>query len=388
MKQRLRMKQTRKPSAVRERSDITRAGRIVVKVGSSSLTTVDGGVSSDALKALVDTLGRARAAGTEIILISSGAVAAGLAPMGIDRRPRDLATQQASAAVGQGQLVAQYVDEFAKHDVIVGQVLLTAEDLNRREQYGNAFDTLNRLLDLGVLPIINEHDTVATHEIRFGDNDRLAALVADLVKAETLVLLSDVDAVYDGPPQKGAKRISRVDSPADLEGVEIGGTGTGIGTGGMATKVRAATMAAESGIPALVTSAANVGRVLAGEDVGTWFSARGVRRSARMLWLEHLADAGGQLVLDAGAVKAIASGKKSLLPAGITAVQGTFDAGDVVELTDKRGKVIARGVVNFDNDELPAMIGKSTRELAKKQGKRYGRSVVHVDDMVVVDRRR
>ncbi|MBG6083316.1 glutamate 5-kinase [Zhihengliuella flava] len=388
MKQRLRMKETRKPSAVRERSDITRAGRIVVKVGSSSLTTVDGGVSSDALKALVDTLGRARAAGTEIILISSGAVAAGLAPMGVTRRPRDLATQQASAAVGQGQLVAQYVDEFAKHDVIVGQVLLTAEDLNRREQYGNAFDTLNRLLDLGVLPIINEHDTVATHEIRFGDNDRLAALVADLVKAETLVLLSDVDAVYDGPPQKGAKRISRVDSPADLEGVEIGGTGSGIGTGGMATKVRAATMAAESGIPALVTSAANVGRVLSGEDVGTWFSARGVRRSARMLWLEHLADAGGQLVLDAGAVKAIASGRKSLLPAGITAVQGAFDAGDVVELTDKKGKVIARGVVNFDNDELPAMIGKSTRELAKKQGKRYGRSVVHIDDMVVVDRRR
>ncbi|WP_189348696.1 glutamate 5-kinase [Zhihengliuella salsuginis] len=382
------MKETRKPSAVRERSDITRAGRIVVKVGSSSLTTVDGGVSEDALKALVDTLGRARAAGTEIILISSGAVAAGLSPMGIQRRPRDLATQQAAAAVGQGHLVAQYVDEFAKHGVTVGQVLLTAEDLNRREQYGNAFNTLNRLLDLGVLPIINEHDTVATHEIRFGDNDRLAALVADLVKAETLVLLSDVDAVYDGPPQKGATRISRVDSPADLDGVEIGGTGSGIGTGGMATKVRAATMAAESGIPALVTSAANVGRVLEGEDVGTWFATRGVRRSARMLWLEHLADPDGRLVLDAGAVKAIAGGKKSLLPAGITSVSGDFNAGDVVELTDKKGKIIARGIVNYDNDELPAMIGKTTRELSKKQGKRYARSVVHVDDLVVVVRRR
>ncbi len=385
MKQRLRMKQTRKPSAVNERSQIARAGRIVVKVGSSSLTTVDGGISEDALLALVDTLGRARAAGTEIILVSSGAIAAGISPLGLKRRPKDLATQQAAASVGQGRLMAQYTDEFAKFDVTVGQVLLTAEDLIRREQYGNAFRTLNRLLDLGVLPIVNEHDTVATHEIRFGDNDRLAALVADLTKADALVLLSDVDAVYDGPPSKGAKRIPRVDTPADLDGVEIGGSGAaGVGTGGMATKVQAATMASESGIPALVTSAANVARVLRGEDVGTWFSARGLRRSARMLWLAHLASANGRLVMDPGAVRAVAGGKKSLLPAGIVEISGEFEAGDVVDLTDRKGRIVARGIVNFASDELPAMLGRSTRELSKKLGKRYARSVVHVDDLVVI----
>jgi glutamate 5-kinase len=376
---------TNHPSGITQRQDLPRASRIVVKVGSSSLTTLAGGISEEALSSLVDRLAAVNTAGTELILVSSGAIAAGLAPLDLGRRPRDLATQQAAASVGQGLLMARYTQAFSAHGVNVGQVLLTADDLIRRQQYANAFRALNRLLALGVVPIVNENDTVATHEIRFGDNDRLAALVAHLVKADALLLLSDVDAVYDAPPNAGGVRVSRVDRAEDLASLRIGSTGgAGLGTGGMATKVEAATMSAESGIPALVTSTANAAAALAGADVGTWFSARGGRRSTRMLWLAHLATTQGRLLLDAGAVRAVASGVASLLPAGITGINGSFEAGDAVEITDAAGLVIARGLVNFSSAELPQMLGRSTRELGEDLGSQFERAVVHVDDLVVV----
>ncbi len=202
-----------------DRSVLARARRIVVKVGSSSLTSIKGGISEEALIALSDALAAKSNEGMEIILVSSGAIAAGLAPLGLAKRPRDLATQQAAASVGQGLLMARYTHAFGAHGVTVSQVLLTADDLMRRSHHTNAFRALNRLLNLGVVPVVNENDTVATHKIRFGDNDRLSALVAHLVRADALVLLSDVDSLYDGPPAKGAKRIPRVDGPQDLEGV-------------------------------------------------------------------------------------------------------------------------------------------------------------------------
>ncbi|MBV1778323.1 glutamate 5-kinase [Paeniglutamicibacter sp. ABSL32-1] len=379
------MRATHQPSGITQRQDLPRASRIVVKVGSSSLTTLAGGISEEALSSLVDRLAAVNTAGTELILVSSGAIAAGLAPLDLGRRPRDLATQQAAASVGQGLLMAKYTQAFSAHGVTVGQVLLTADDLIRRQQYANAFRALNRLLALGVVPIVNENDTVATHEIRFGDNDRLAALVAHLVKADALLLLSDVDAVYDAPPNAGGVRVSRVDRAEDLASLRIGSTGgAGLGTGGMATKVEAATMSAESGIPTLVTSTANAAAALAGADVGTWFSARGGRRSTRMLWLAHLATTQGRLLLDPGAVRAVASGVASLLPAGITGVKGSFEAGDAVEITDAAGRVIARGLVNFSSAELPQMLGRSTRELGEDLGSQFERAVVHVDDLVVV----
>ncbi|MCV9993740.1 glutamate 5-kinase [Paeniglutamicibacter sp. ZC-3] len=379
------MRATNHPSGITQRQDLPRASRIVVKVGSSSLTTLAGGISEEALSSLVDRLAAVNTAGTELILVSSGAIAAGLAPLDLGRRPRDLATQQAAASVGQGLLMARYTQAFSAHGVTVGQVLLTADDLIRRQQYANAFRALNRLLALGVVPIVNENDTVATHEIRFGDNDRLAALVAHLVKADALLLLSDVDAVYDAPPNAGGVRVSRVDRAEDLASLRIGSTGgAGLGTGGMATKVEAATMSAESGIPALVTSTANAAAALAGADVGTWFSARGGRRSTRMLWLAHLATTQGRLLLDPGAVRAVASGVASLLPAGITGINGSFEAGDAVEITDAAGQVIARGLVNFSSAELPQMLGRSTRELGEDLGSQFERAVVHVDDLVVV----
>lgn len=368
------------------RQNIATASRIVVKVGSSSLTSVAGGISEEALTKLADVLAKRHLAGTEIILVSSGAISAGLLPLGLGRRPYDLATQQAAASVGQGLLMAHYSNVFRSHGVTASQVLLTAEDLAKRRQHVNAHRALERLLNLGVIPIVNENDTVATREIRFGDNDRLAALVAHLIKADALLLLSDVDSLYDGPPSEGATRISRVDSPDDLEGIVIGSAGkAGVGTGGMATKVQAAMIAAETGIPALVTSTEQAAQALAGEDVGTWFGDNGNRRSVRMLWLAHLADIRGRLVLDDGAVRAVRERHKSVLPAGITAVSGEFVAGDAVEICDSAGNVFAHGLVNFRNSDLPQMLGHSTKNLATVMGQQFEREVVHVDDLVVLN---
>ena len=368
-----------------DRSVLAGARRIVVKVGSSSLTSIKGGISEESLTALADALAAQRNAGTELILVSSGAIAAGLAPLGLAKRPRDLATQQAAASVGQGLLMARYTQAFGAHGVTVSQVLLTAEDLMRRSQHANAFRALNRLLNLGVVPVVNENDTVATHEIRFGDNDRLAALVAHLVRADALVLLSDVDSLYDGPPAHGAKRIPLVEGAHDLDGVSIGKTGkAGVGTGGMLTKVEAATMAAGSGIHALVTSTPNAAAALAGEDVGTWFKINGARKPVRLLWLAHVASVQGRLVLDDGAVKAVRHHHTSLLPAGISSVHGDFEAGDAVEIAGADGTVVARGLVNYSSTELPRMLGRSTRDLGEELGSGYDREVVHVDDLVLV----
>jgi len=369
-----------------DRSALVRAKRVVVKVGSSSLTTRSGGLDAGRLDALVDVLAKRRSDGGEVVLVSSGAIAAGLAPLGLPKRPRDLATQQASASVGQGLLLAQYTDSFGRRGLTVGQVLLTAEDVVRRTHYANAQRTLYRLLGLGVVPVVNENDTVATHEIRFGDNDRLAALVAHLVDADALVLLSDVDALYDGPPGRaGSARVPVVRDPGELSGVRIGSAGAaGVGTGGMTTKVDAAGIATTAGIPTLLTSADLAGPGLAGDDVGTWFAPRGRRTRSRLLWLAHAAVATGRLVLDDGAVAAVIDRRMSLLPAGVTRVEGAFAAGDPVDLTDLRGTVLARGLVAYDAAELPSLLGRSTRDLARELGAAYQREVVHRDDLVLI----
>jgi glutamate 5-kinase len=370
------------------RTSLADARRVVVKVGSSSLTTTVGGLDGERLLALVDSLASTRQAGREVVLVSSGAIAAGLVPLGLARRPRDLATQQAAASVGQGLLVARYAAGFASHGVQVGQVLLTADDMARRSHYRNAYRTLHKLLALGVVPVVNENDTVATHEIRFGDNDRLAALVAQLVHADALVLLSDVDALYDGDPRRpGAIRIAEINELSDLDGLRIGRAGhSGLGSGGMQTKVEAARIATGSGIDVVLASATDVGAVLTGSPVGTWFRPRGGRRSTRLLWLEHATDGRGSLHLDPGAVRAVVERRMSLLPAGITSVAGSFSAGDPVDLLDEAGRPVARGLVNYDSSELPALLGRSTHDLARELGPGYEREVVHRDDLVVLGR--
>ncbi|MFC0547644.1 glutamate 5-kinase [Kutzneria chonburiensis] len=398
------------------RQAVAAAKRIVVKVGSSSLTTAIGGLDPSRLDALVDALAARSAAGSQVVLVSSGAIAAGLAPLGISKRPKDLATQQAAASVGQLELVHAYATSFARYDLTVGQLLLTADDVVRRSHYRNAQRTFSRLLALGVVPVVNENDTVATDEIRFGDNDRLAALVAHLIGADALVLLSDVDALYTGDPRRSdARRITEVADESDLADVTAGTTGaSGVGTGGMASKLAAARLASSAGIPVLLASAADAASALASSaiapspsatasgsvlasgsasasastpppvsagapaSVGTAFAATGSRLSARRFWLAHAADSTGRLTLDDGAVAAVVTRRRSLLAAGIAGVDGDFDAGDVVDLTDLAGKVVARGVVAFDAVELPAMIGRSSQHLAPEQR----REVVHADDLV------
>src|SRR2546430_14020218 len=242
---------------VETRALLAAARRVVVKVGSSSLTTAEGGLDPARLDALVDAVAARRAAGSRLVLVSSGAIAAGLAPLGIARRPTDLATQQAAASVGQLALGHAYVASFARYGLQVGQVLLTSDDVVRRAHYRNAQRTLERLLTLGVVPVVNENDTVVTEEIRFGDNDRLAALVSHLIGADGLVLLSDVDALYDGDPRSGdATPITQVSHPSDVDGVRAGASGaSGLGTGGMASKLAAAQLASAAGVPVLLAAA-------------------------------------------------------------------------------------------------------------------------------------
>jgi glutamate 5-kinase len=257
--------------------------------------------------------------------------------------------------------------------------------VTRRTHYTNARRTLERLLELGIVPIVNENDTVATHEIRFGDNDRLAALVADLVGADGLVLLTDVDALYDGPPsQGGSQRVPLVATTDDLDAVTIGGTGSSVGSGGMVTKVEAAGIAGAAGIPTLLTRLVDVSSALGGADVGTVFAPAAATRASRKRWLAHATTARGRLVLDDGAVTAVTHRRKSLLPAGITGVEGAFAAGDPVDVVTPSGEVIARGLVNYASTELPRLLGRSTRDLARELGPAYEREVIHRDDLVVL----
>lgn len=373
-------------SMVRSAADLAQARRVVVKVGSSSLTTIEGGISVDALNRLVEACQVLRDRGTEVVLVSSGAISAGLGPLQMQTRPVDLASQQAAAAVGQGLLLAHYSRAFGMHGTSVSQVLLTVEDLIRRTQYTNALRALEKLLSLGTVPVVNENDAVATHEIRFGDNDRLAALTANLLRADALILLSDVDSLYDGPPDEGGSPVARVRSPGDLAGVTLGRRGkAGVGTGGMVTKVEAAQITAGNGIPAFLTSAGRAAELFRGETVGTFFEPTGRRRGARSAWLAHLAHTKGRIVIDDGAVAAVVERNRSLLPAGVTQFSGDFEAGDPVEIADTKGLICARGLVAYAATELPAMLGRSTAELGRELGTDYERPVVHSDDMVRVE---
>ncbi|WYY09703.1 glutamate 5-kinase [Gordonia hydrophobica] len=367
------------------RANIANARSIVVKIGSSAVTEMANGIDHARLDALVDALEARMRAGSDVIVVSSGAVGAGIAPLGLTKRPRDLATKQAAASVGQLRLAHAWGTSFGRYDRVVGQVLLTADDISNRAHHANAQRTLDRLRFLHAVAVVNENDTVATNEIRFGDNDRLGALVAHLVHADALVLLSDVDGLYNGDPRKPgpdgkpARLIEQVDGPEDLDGV-IAGTGGALGTGGMASKLAAARLAADSGVPVLLAAASEAATALGDASVGTVFQARPTRLSARRFWVRHAAEAHGSLTLDDGAIAAVTARRRSLLPAGITAVVGDFSDGDVVELRDQTGAVRARGVTSYDADDVARMVGHSTSELPPD----LRRAVVHADDLVPV----
>ena len=365
------------------RSAIARARSIVVKIGSSAVTDLETGLDHQRLDALVDALEARMSTGCDVVVVSSGAVGAGIAPLGLRKRPADLATKQAAASVGQLKLAQAWDASFARYGRVVGQVLLTADDVSNRAHHANAQRTLDKLRALHAVAVVNENDTVATNELRFGDNDRLGALVAHLAVADALVLLSDVDGLYTGDPRKPgpdgqpARFIEEVSGPEDLDGV-IAGSGGALGTGGMASKLAAARLAADSGVPVLLAAAADADKALSGASVGTVFAARRQRLSARKFWVRHAAEALGRLTIDAGAVDAVVGRRRSLLAAGITGVTGAFAGGDVVELAGPDGEICARGVSSYDAEDIAVMIGKSGDVL----GSDYRRPVIHANDLV------
>lgn len=366
------------------RGAIRAARSIVVKVGTTALTDASGLFDTDRLAALADAIEARMKSGTDVVIVSSGAIAAGIEPLGLPRRPTDLATKQAAASVGQVALVNAWSAAFGRYGRTVGQVLLTAYDISQRVQHTNAARTLDRLRALNAVAIVNENDTVATNEIRFGDNDRLSALVAHLVGADALVLLSDIDGLYDADPRKGGPKggacfIAEVVGPEDLAGV-VAGQGSRLGTGGMASKLSSALLAADAGVPVLLAAATDAAAALTDASVGTVFAPRPTRMSARRFWVRYAAESAGALTLDEGAVRAVVTQRRSLLPAGITGLSGKFFGGDVVELRGPDAEVVARGVVAYDAAELAAMIGRSTPELPVDMR----RPAVHADDLVAV----
>lgn len=358
-------------------------GLIVVKIGSNSLRDRDGGLDRGVVVDLVDQIAKLISGGTRVVLVSSGAVAAGLAPLGLRTRPPDLPGLQAAASVGQGLLQHTYQAAFAAHGVACGQVLLMAGDMVDRRRYLNARNTFERLLSLGAVPLVNENDTVATEELRVGDNDRLAALVAGMLGADLLVLLSDVDGLYDQDPAgtANAQPIDRIDDIDRLDRSQIGGSTSGVGTGGMVTKIDAARIATLGAAHVVIASARPgvIGAVVGGERVGTWFPARD-RPESRKLWIAFATAPQGSLMIDQGAVRALVDRGSSLLAVGITDVSGNFHGGSAVNVVGPDQQLIARGLVTFDATEVRQMVGRSTGELEPAQR----RAVVHRDSMVVL----
>ena len=365
-------------------SGVAGASRIVVKIGSSSLTREDGGLDLNRIDSVARLVARWRGADREVVIVSSGAVAAGLDPLGFTSKPKDLPSVQAAAAMGQGLLMARWTAAFQAHHLDAAQVLLTTDDVMRRDHYTNVRASLTRLLGLGVVPILNENDAVTTRELRFGDNDRLAALIAQMIKADALVLLTDVDGLYTAPPDHpGSKLIERVESADDLMSVLVTGAGSRVGTGGMATKVQAAMLATTSGIGVQLACADALESVLAGKNVGTWFEPSQERPASRRLWIAHVAPSRGEIIVDeGGAAHAITVGKKSLLVAGVRSVLGHFEAGDVVDVASPTG-LVARGVSGYDSDTLAEIAGSGTAELAAA-GHEHPRPAIHRDDLAVL----
>jgi glutamate 5-kinase len=359
-------------------------GLVVVKVGSNSLRAAEGGLDPVVIVDLVDQLAKLVRGGTSVVLVSSGAVAAGLAPLGMRTRPPDLPGLQAAASVGQGLLLHRYQAAFAVHGLACGQVLLMASDMVDRRRYLNARNTFERLLSLGAVPLVNENDTVATEELRVGDNDRLAALVAGMLGADLLVLLSDVGGLYERDPRRDpdARPVERVDDVRVFDRMQIRGAGSRVGTGGMVTKLDAVRIATQGAADVVIAHARRPGvveAVVSGAPVGTWFPAK-VRPDSRKLWIAFATAPQGSLLIDHGAVRALTERGSSLLAVGVTDVMGDFHDGAAVNVVGPDQHVIARGLVAFDAEEIRTMLGRPTRDLDPVQR----RPVVHRDSLVVL----
>jgi glutamate 5-kinase len=364
--------------------------RIVVKVGSGVLSHGGVGLHRPTLQALAGCLARVQAQGVEPILVSSGAILAGMEALGLTERPRDLPLKQAAAAVGQSHLMRAYEEAFQPCGGRVAQILLTQEDLRHRSRYLNARNTLFTLLGLRVLPIVNENDTVAVREIQFGDNDTLSALVAHLVQADLLVILTDTEGVFTADPHRdpSARLIPLVRPQDAVASFCAEDTGSAASIGGMTSKVRAAHRAAVAGIPTVVASGRSpesVEAILRGEEVGTLFIPSRSRMRSRKRWLAFASLPRGGIVVDAGARGALVVGGKSLLPSGVRGTQKTFRAGDVVSLVDLAGQEFGRGLANYSRDEVEKIKGLKSDEIAGVLGAKAYDEVVHRDNLVILE---
>ena len=361
--------------------------RVVVKIGSSSLTRADGGLDLNRIDILAGLIAGMRRRGHDVVLVSSGAVASGLVPLGLSRRPDELSLLQAAASVGQGRLAARWETAMSAYGLVTAQVLLTAHDVAIRSHYRTVRATFDSLLSLGAVPIINENDAVATSEFSLGDNDRLAALVAHLVTADVLVLLTDVDGLWTARPgTPGATPIRHVRSSADLAGVSVSGRGSFVGTGGMTTKLQAATIACASGTTTLIARADDAAGLLGQEQVptelGTWFEPTGPHRPSRRLWMAHASQPEGRVLIDAGAARALTVGKKSLLLPGLTGVDGDFESGSVVDVVGPEG-VLARGICRYAAAELREVLVARAEGAAAPD---HVAPVIHRDDLAELPR--
>lgn len=363
--------------------------RLVIKIGSNILTSDKGGLDIDRIQALSDDISSVREAGYEVVIVSSGAVAAGMEKLGLKEKPRDIVLKQAAAAVGQSSLMWAYEKCFGSHNKKVAQILLTREDFSDRKRYLNSRNTIGVLLSYGIVPIINENDTVATDEIKLGDNDHLASLVAGLIEAERFIILSDVDGLFTADPRikPDAKLLAFVEEIThDLE-ERAGGSRTTVGTGGMYSKLLAAKKAVKNGIAVNIINGRNKGAIcslLSGVKSGTEFRPEKIKLSSRKDWIAHGSRAKGSLCLDRGAVNALLEGGKSLLPSGILSLSGNFDSGDAVFCIDTDGKRIAKGITNYSSTEIVKIKGRKTNEIEAVIGYRYSDEVIHRDNLVVL----
>lgn len=371
------------------RSNIPKAKRIVVKVGTSTLSHSTGKLNFQRIERLVRELADLANQGKEIILVTSGAVSAGMDRLGLKEKPKTIPEKQAAAAVGQGILLHTYEKIFGEYGQIVAQVLLTREDSVNRKRYANSRNTLLTLLNMDVIPIINENDAVAVDELKIGDNDTLSAMVASIVDADVLIILSDVEGVFTANPQSNpdAALIPEIsDITPELEEL-AGGPGSMRGTGGMYTKIQAAKIAVNSGVVMVIASGFRDGvvrEVLSGSNVGTLFLSKESRLHIRKRWLAFGARIRGAVIVDKGCEQAIITTGSSLLPAGITTVDGDFEQGSTIRILTAEGREIARGVVNYGADDVRKIAGVQTQDIIEKLGSKLYDEIIHRDNMVVL----
>jgi glutamate 5-kinase len=363
--------------------------RIVIKIGSRVLTGDAEGIDVAFLDSLARETGRLREKGLEVVIVTSGAVAAGVKEMGLTERPRTIPQKQAAAAVGQPKLMQAYEEAFCTHSLKVAQILLTRDDLANRRRFLNARAALDVLLSGGIVPIINENDTVAVEEIKFGDNDNLSALVTSLVEAHLLIILTDIDGYYDADPRSNpdARLVPLVKAVTKDVERAAGSTGSSVGTGGMLTKLAAAKRVGRYGVPSLIVNGRKPGTLahaLAGEEVGTLFLPSGESLNRRKHWIAYTLRPRGRVFVDTGALVALSRHGKSLLPSGVVRVEGDFDRGSCVLVCGADGKEFARGLVDYSRRELDSILGCKSCDIENLLGYRYGDEVIHRDNLVIL----